>query len=208
MLLTWGMKAVKRSRKHMLWSFFGCGGFWTSTGDLREKRTGCEFTPSIPLTSWSEALLLLLLVDVLPLSRLAGLEAEWKIRRHRDEQHFSRGHGRCTFCCQNAQKIMHDLPGWTCPWEQSGFLQIRKRRNFQAVQEDTLEKGTTGMARYRERKRERAKFRIERECSWGSRAQTGACRGCCAQVTYNRSDREPCTGLGCHGQEEQEHLHR
>lgn len=37
-----------------------------------------KFTYSIPLTSWSEALLLLLLVDVLPLSRLAGLEAKWK----------------------------------------------------------------------------------------------------------------------------------
>lgn len=53
-----------------------------------EMKHRCEFTPSIPLTSWSEALLLLLLVDVLPLSRLAGLEAEWKIRRHHDEQHF------------------------------------------------------------------------------------------------------------------------
>lgn len=63
-----------------------------------EMKHGWEVTPSIPLTSWSEALLLLLLVDVLPLSRLAGLEAEWKIRRHRDEQHFSTGHGTFTFC--------------------------------------------------------------------------------------------------------------
>lgn len=76
-----------------------------------EMKHGCEFTPSIPLTSWSEALLLLLLVDVLPLSRLAGLEAEWKIRRHHDEQHFSRGHSTFTFCSQNVQRIMHDLPG-------------------------------------------------------------------------------------------------
>lgn len=41
----------------------------------------CKLAYSVPLTSWSEALLLLLLVDVLPLSRLAGLEANWKMRR-------------------------------------------------------------------------------------------------------------------------------
>lgn len=28
------------------------------------------------------------------------------------------------------------------------------------------------------------------------------------QVTYNRFDKEPCTELKCHQQEEQEHLHR
>lgn len=49
-----------------------CKQYWTLDG-IHHK---CTY--SIPLTSWSEALLLLLLVDVLPLSRLAGLEAKWK----------------------------------------------------------------------------------------------------------------------------------
>lgn len=66
--------------------------FLSYIDDLREMKMKhvCKFTYSIPLTSWIEALLLLLLVDVLPLSRLAGLEAKWKIRRHHDEQSFSR----------------------------------------------------------------------------------------------------------------------
>lgn len=75
--------------------------FLTYIDDLTEKimemKRVRKFTYSIPLTSWSEALLLLLLVDVLPLSRLAGLEAKWKIRRHHDEQNFSRRHGTFTF---------------------------------------------------------------------------------------------------------------
>lgn len=74
---------------------FGFVWFWVFLpyiDDLREMEMKhvCKFTYSIPLTSWIEALLLLLLVDVLPLSRLAGLEAKWKIRRHHDEQNFSR----------------------------------------------------------------------------------------------------------------------
>lgn len=68
-----------------------------------------EFTYSIPLTSWSEALLLLLLVDVLPLSRLAGLEAKWEMRRHDEEPGFSGWHGTSTFCSQNAQRQDHAL---------------------------------------------------------------------------------------------------
>lgn len=75
------------------------------------------------------------------------------------------------------KRIMHELPGPTCPWEQSGFLQIRKRRNFQAVQEDTLEKGTTGIARYRgEEKRENV-FRIEPECSEGEQGSDRGMQG-------------------------------
>lgn len=84
----------------MLWEFFWVflfgfcfvGFFLSYIDDLREMKMKhvCKFTYSIPLTSWIEALLLLLLVDVLPLSRLAGLEAKWKIRRHHDEQSFSR----------------------------------------------------------------------------------------------------------------------
>lgn len=111
----------------------------------------CKFTYSIPLTSWSEALLLLLLVDVLPLSRLAGLEAKWKIRRHHDEQSFSRWHGTFTFWSQNAlrQESCTISQAEHAHCQQSGFLQIRKRRDFQAVQEDTLEKGTTGIVRYK-----------------------------------------------------------
>lgn len=43
--------------------------------------------------------------------------------------------------------LVHRLSMPIC--QQSGFLQIRKRRDFQAVQEDTLEKGTTGIVRYK-----------------------------------------------------------
>ena len=89
------MKALTCLKKNMLWYVVGVFFFLlTYIDDLTEKvmemKRVCKFPYSIPLTSWSEALLLLLLVDVLPLSRLAGLEAKWKIRRHCDEQNFSR----------------------------------------------------------------------------------------------------------------------
>lgn len=71
---------------------------------IMETKHVCKLPYSVPLTSWSEALLLLLLVDVLPLSRLAGLEAKWKMRRHRDEQTCSRRRGTFRFCSQNAAR--------------------------------------------------------------------------------------------------------
>lgn len=69
--------------------------FLTSLDDptetLMERKDVHKFLESVPLTSWSEALLLLLLVDVLPLSRLAGLEAKRTIRRDGDEQNGTAG---------------------------------------------------------------------------------------------------------------------
>jgi len=88
------MKARKCLKKNTLWCVVRLFFFLTYTDDLTEKITEmkhvCKCTYSIPLISWSEALLLLLLVDVLPLSRLAGLEAKWKIRTHHDEPSFIR----------------------------------------------------------------------------------------------------------------------
>lgn len=74
-----------------------------------------KFTYSIPLTSWSEALLLLLLVDVLPLSRLAGLEAKWKnqetvIKLAAEDTEL---YILITECFEEA--IMHTFTDWACP---------------------------------------------------------------------------------------------
>lgn len=45
-----------------------------------------KISHGIPFTSWAEALLLLLLLDVLLLSRLAGLEAKWKLGNKNEQR--------------------------------------------------------------------------------------------------------------------------
>lgn len=133
----------------------------------KERKTCPEFSPSlpwkceewsrcvnlpgsIPLTSWSEALLLLLLVDVLPLSRLAGLEAKWKKTSRSHEAHtIADDTAPTTFWSQNAlrQEIMHYWyrTSWTClkVWILAGG----KRWCPQAAQDSTLRKYTRQASR-------------------------------------------------------------
>lgn len=89
------------------------------------------------------------------------------------------------------------------------FLTDQKAKEFPGGPRGHFRKGHYRNSEVQRRGKEKeCSLELKLSARWGSRAQTMACRGCCGQGTYNRSDREPCTGLGCHGQEEQEHLHR
>lgn len=84
--LYYNVESIKYSKelcsKQMIWiSHFTLETSSISLLNVEMDEHINKFTYSIPLTSWSEALLLLLLVDVLPLSRLAGLEAK---RKHQE----------------------------------------------------------------------------------------------------------------------------